>query len=277
MRVFCLSSEAGAIYFDRKYAVLSALRVIPPKVEQQILQKNAVVSERLVEGRIGSGSIVLEGHLLPQNGEVGALKRLLCRIAYPGGTVCVESEGLRRSAFVSSLLFDGQAPYGSGVCEHFTLTLVSEDPFFDGDEETFLGVRDCVGELYFPFAPGEVSTGSMKNTGSVVVNNRGDAVRGFVAELYFPEDTVAFTLHSDREEGIFAFTEPILAGTRLILDTRRGRKSVMNGEGTSLLPYLDKRCVFFSAFPGKTRLSWRSIDSAPPEISVRFVPGYQSL
>lgn len=270
-------SEAGRFDFDGAGTILSRFDVEYPQITRGVLLKNGLCGAEQLSPQLGAGRITVEGYILPGRLSVADGKRELSRIASAGGEFILWADGLTRDVAVESLKFDSSTPFASGEAEHFTLKLVSADPFFNGAEETFVGERDVRGGIYFPIAITDAAAGTFSNSGGVVIVNRGDAVRGFVAELDFPSDAVAFTLRSDRQDGVFAVTRAITAGERIVLDTRFGRKSVTDGDGVSLLGELDKQCVFFHAYPGETTLRWRSLAGESPTVRLSFTPGYLTV
>lgn len=271
------TSSSGEFFFDGTGSILSRFDVEYPKIGRLSLAKSWDCGVEYLSPRVGEGRITVEGYLIPARLSVKEYKRALCRICSAGGEFTLHADSMRRNVSVESLKFSSDSGFASGEAERFTLILVSADPFFEGEEEVFVGETDADGAVFFPVSFGDGVTGTLENSGSITVVNRGDIVRGFVAEFTFLSDAEALMLVSDRQEGVFSVTGSISTGAKIILDTRHGQKSVTNARGESFLNYLDKKCVFFQAYPGETKISWKVFGGDSPRVKLTFVPGYLTV
>lgn len=271
------TSASGDFSFDGVGSVLSRFDVEYPKIGRVSLEKNGMCGVEYLAPQVGEGRITVEGYLLPGRLSVKEYRRELCRVCSAGGEFTLHADSLTRTVAVESLKFSSDGGFASGEAEKFTLVLVSAEPYFEGEEEIFVGVADAEGGISFPVAITEGAVGTLQNSGSVTIVNRGDIVRGFVAKFTFLTDAQGLMLVSDREDGVFYVTGSISAGGGITIDTRYGQKSVTNSSGKSILNLLDKKCVFFRAHPGETKLSWTVFDGGSPRVSLSFVPGYLTV
>ena len=271
-----ISPRLGEFTFDGAQAILSSFSCSYPRLTRKAIAKNAALGVELLPAAVGEGRIRIEGYLIPSEGALFDKKRLLCAIASVGGEFALTVDGLRRTVETERLEFLPEGAFGRGRGDHFVLTLISASPFFEGDEVTFYGRYTVADALYFPHAISAAgdSVGTISSRGSVTVSNCGDAPCGFVARFHFPAAATSFILKSDAYSDNFAVTRSIDAGETLTLDTRYGKKSVVNASGESELGNLDKRCAFFILPPGENELTWYCSSSSPPDVSVRIVPQY---
>ena len=271
-------SEAGEFFFDAEGTVLSRFDVGYPKIGNTFIERNGAGGVKRLSPQLGECCLTVEGYILPGKLTVQEAKRNLSRIVSAGEDFILYADGLSRTVSAQSLSFDSSPGFASGEAGHFTLKLVSADAFFDGEAEDFYGICDSEGSVYFPVTfSGADPFGSLGNSGCVTVINRGDAVRGFVMECAFSSSAQALMLVSSRQEGSFVVSGPFSAGDSVIINTRYGEKSVTDKNGASLVSGLDKKCVFFNAYPGETQLRWKIPSGTSPSVKLSFTPGYLTV
>lgn len=312
-QITLFAKGVGELFFDGRHAVVSALDVGYPQIRRVTVD---TLERTLTQSvAVGEGKLKLEGYFLDwtaleakqaspfsprpdesdcasgatapstlpasapgraQKSGAARMRSLLSAIAAPGRAFTLTVGDRSRQLYASSLVFDSEAPFSSDRAERFTLEAFSDDPYFHGGEVSFFGVPRTEDALSLP-ASGEFSLGAQRNVGDVTIVNDGDETCGFIMEARFTESASEFVISSDREEGRAHLGETVEAGDTVVIDTRNGHKSVKLADGTDLLSSLNEKCAFFTAPPGKTKLSWRVYGAASPEVTVRLVPGYTGV
>ena len=273
IRVF--ADGALELRFDGERAVVSRLDVGYPEIRRVVSALAAPRSETTAAIAVGGGELILEGYFLDRERGEGApgLRALLSSIAAPGRKFTLAVGERRRELFAKELRFAAEAPFATGLCEKFTLTAFSDDPYFHAGERVFLGEAAALDRLALPAAiPG--ATGSQWSAGSVTVENDGEMTCGVIIEVGFTSAAAEFHLRSDREAGRMYMGRSFSAGDRVVIDTTPGQKSVRTAAGTSLLDTIDEGCAFFSAPPGATVFRYNSYSDTPPTVRMRITPGY---
>ena len=271
IRIF--AHGVGEIVFDGESAVLSGIDWGYPQIHRPSLVKNTLYGAQFLTPTLGAAKITLKGYFLSRSVSAGESHRLLCAIVGAGGEFTLCAGERTRKVSCESLSFCSDPGFCSGMAEKFTLVLTSATPFFEGNARTVCGVPDASGAIVFPTSLVD-STGTLSSHGTVTVDNRGDAVCGFVLKVSFPASASSFILTSDREDGIFAIARPISSGEVITLDTRTGRKGVTDADGDSVLGDVDVSCRFHSVYPGQNIFRWKCTSAKAPHVELTFTEGY---
>lgn len=110
-----------------------------------------------------------------------------------------------------------------------TLVLEAHDPFWRDADETVLVFSEGSGTPFFPFPPLTLSPTHLLEDPSIV--NTGDVPAEPVWVISGPVTTI--TLTNVTTGDALTFDAPLLAGESVTIDTRRGRRSVIDGTGAN--------------------------------------------
>lgn len=137
-----------------------------------------------------------------------------------------------------------------------TVEILCPDPYLKGMEEIAGEVNAVVDAFHFPFASTatpELVFSYLQNGGDVLVENGGDVECGMIIEVYARNALYSsFKIWNSDTNEYFGVHTGIPQGLTVVIDTRKGHKSVLEYGGTNvnnLISLVDEGSTWFQLPP----------------------------
>lgn len=211
-------------------------------------------------------------------------RRLLSRIVNPmrsftlsRGKYSIECTPEASCEFLSNGGFFGKA------AEKFSISAICFNPCFS-EEITVANRASFDGSSVFPLVlSGDYCFGTKRSAQKLLADNPGDIDAGCVIELSFENDADRVRLELPTTGEHIEFEDAILAGDRVVIDTRRGMRGIVKhsgGKTESIIASLDLTSTFFALPSGEHEIlidARSGSESAYVNVKISLIPLYLSL
>ena len=152
------------------------------------------------------------------------------------------------------------------------ITINCSDPYFKSETLDKYYLSELVDMFEFPFAieetPG-VPLGELIRTKSILVTNKSDVEVGAIFHIVSNGSASNITITNETNGQIMVLECTTHAGEEIIVDTRKGHKSIKASDGTDLMNYYSLGSDWIELAPGDNDLSFDA-DSGFNNLSVWF-------
>lgn len=176
--------------------------------------------------------------------------------------------------------FEG-SPYDKK--QSFQISIICPQPFFNGMKESVTNLSKTVNNFTFPFyIPEEgVIFSYIDEDAEVNVRNEGEEQTGAIIQLVANGQIVEPTIYNRTTGEKFTIMVEMVNGDKVILDTRRGQKSIEMTSGgitTNILNKIAKGSTWFSLVPGDNIFAYDCVYGAKElNIIYSFHPLYGGI